>query len=420
MSNPLKTLVKLPLLILGLVSVSHAAEVRYRSCLLKLVDNVNVWETGDKAPINIVEFKFPESGSKYFGDRELSLASVPILKEVFGIYRRPMIARAMQRQFQTSRIVEAVPESQLPSLLEPGKVYTYVIHDDKIVFAQTRPGVVRDIASKHALLQDQGSPLRMAGEMWVDSKGKFHVDGGSGTFQPNDDDLARGLSFFRDHLGIKDIEAHKFVPAPPTASDEAKRLFSRFNMPVSVARSGRTAYAFSNLGEGSTIEEMDGSEIEADGKKYRVMKTNSVKSSESIYDTANLGLTKKGSEFRTSESKLDQSSPALAVALKKLPAGSKLTVQAKEDIFTTEYGLFPVSNGVVNLTRPAGYFNMEKSVRTGVGRSLSGKTDESFQAEFEGDPILRSILEQRLGLKPGAHAQSVPVIKQLRSEAKVE
>lgn len=420
MSNSIKTLVKLPLFILGLISVSHAAEVRYRSCLLKLVDSVNVWETGDKAPINIVEFKIPQSGGNYFGDRELSLASVPILKEVFGIYRRPMIARAMQRQFQTSRVVEAVPDSQLPSLLEPGKVYTYVIHDDKIVFAQTRPGVVRDIASKHALLQDQRSPLRMAGEMWVDSKGKFHMDGGSGTFQPNDDDLARGLSFFRDHLGIKNIEAHKFVPPPLTASDEAKRLFSRYNMPLSAVRSARTAYAFSNLGDGSTIEDMEGSEIEANGKKYKVMKTNSVKSSESIYDTANLELTKRGSEFRTSEPKLDKSSPAFSVARKQLPPGSKLTVQAREDFTTTEYGLFPVSNGVVNLTRPAGYFNFEKSVRTGVGRSLSGKTDESYQAEFEGDPVLRSILEQRLGLIPGAQAKSLPVIKQLRTEGSVE
>lgn len=417
MKTPYRLLIGLSLFYMGAVS---AAEVRYRSCLLKLVDDLHTRETGEQTPLNILEFRIPESGSKYFEGKELSLAPVPITREIFGVYRRPMIARAMQRTFQTSRLVEAVPEQQLPALLEPNKFYTYVIHDDKIVFAQTRPGRVRDYASKHALLRDQEKPLRMAGEMWVDDTGKLHIDASSGTFQPNNEDLARGLSFFRDHLGIKNVESHEYVPVAATSdaavNAEARRLFPRFNMPLSAARSARTAYAVSNLGSGSTIEEMEGQVIEVNNQKYQVLKTNSVTSKESIYDTSDFALTQKGAEFRTSEKTLIESSPAVAEAKKRIPAGEKLSLQAREEIQTTEFGLFPVDKGVVNITRPAGYLNFEKSTRTGVSRSLSGKSEVSYQAEFEGDPELQGILEKKLGLQAGSRPANVPVIKQLRSE----
>lgn len=418
MKNSFRSLSRLSLLTIGLISSSYAAEVRYRSCLLKIVDDIHARETGEQKPLNILEFRLPESGSKYFDGNELTMGPVPLVREVFGVYRRPMIARAMQRMFQTSRLVEGVPEKQLPALLEPGKFYTYVIHDDKVVFAQTRPGRVRDYASKHALLRDQESPLRMAGEMWVDDAGKFHIDASSGTFQPKNEDLERAHAFFRDHLGIKNVESHQFVPpaaTAPTATAEARRLFPRFNMPLSAARSTRTAYAVSNLGSGSTIEEMDGTDIEVDNKKYRVIKTNSLASTESIYDSPNLELTQKGSEFRTSDKKLNESSEAVVQARRRISPGAQLTLQAKEEIQTTEFGLFPVENGVVNVTRPAGYLNFEKSVRTGVGRSVTGKKETSIQAEFEGDPALRGIFEQRLGLEKSSHAQSGPVLRQLRS-----
>lgn len=423
MRTSFRMLIKLSLLSIGLVSVSEAAEVRVRTCLLKLVDDLHARETGEQTPLSIVEFKLPVSGNIYFDKNELQQAPVPLAREIFGLYRRPVIARAMQRQFQTSRIVESVPEKDLPNFLEPIKAYTYVIHDDKVVFAQTRPGRVRDFASKHALLRDQESPLRMAGEMWVDDTGKFHIDASSGTFQPQAEDLLRAQAFFRDHLGIQNIEAHQFVPplaAAPTATAEARRLFPRFNMPLSAARSVRTAYAVSNLGSGSTVEEMEGTVIEVDNKKYKVIKTNSVASTESIYDTANLELTRKGAEFRTSENKLDESSSAVSIARRRITPGSSLTIQAREEIQTTEYGLFPVTNGVVNITRPAGYLNLEKSVRTGVSRTLSGKREVSYQAEFEGDPALRSIFEQRLGLQAGTQSQNIPVINKLRNEDAAE
>jgi hypothetical protein len=191
-------------------------------------------------------------------------------------------------------------------------------------------------------------------------------------------------------------------------------------MPVSMARSSRTAYAVSNLGSGSTIEEMEGSVIEVENKKYKVLKTNSVTSSESIYDTPNFELSQKGTEFRTSERTLNESSDAVELARKRISPGAQLAIQATEEIQNTEFGLFPLENGVVNLTRPAAFLNVEKSTRIGLGRTLVGKKEVSIQAEFEGHPGLRNILEQRLGLEAGTQARNEPVINQLRSEAVLE
>jgi hypothetical protein len=89
--------------------------------------------------------------------------------------------------------------------LQEHQMYTYVIKDDQIVFAETGPGW-HDRLSKHLTLAEKDE-IYYGGEMFV-VNGKLHMSNASGTYMPDKADLPFLKKFMKDSYGL-DIE----VPA---------------------------------------------------------------------------------------------------------------------------------------------------------------------------------------------------------------
>ncbi len=206
------------LLILLASSYSDAGEVQQNRCRSSLLNLLHQFESRGARRLEIVEFHHGVNTREIFGSDSLRIASVPMLSNIFGIYRRPVVARAARGTFSDTLSLGDVPNSEFTRLLRPNTHYTYVIDDAKIVFAETRPGIMRNLASKHAILRDQTRDLHLAGEFYIDERGVFHFDGASGTFQPPNEVTQRGLTFFRDHLGISNAQVHLFESKAPKPS----------------------------------------------------------------------------------------------------------------------------------------------------------------------------------------------------------
>lgn len=86
--------------------------------------------------------------------------------------------------------------------LQEHQMYTYVIKDDQIVFAETGPGW-HDRLSKHLTLAEKDE-IYYGGEMFV-VNGKLHMSNASGTYMPDKVDLPVLKKFMKDSYGL-DIE----------------------------------------------------------------------------------------------------------------------------------------------------------------------------------------------------------------------
>jgi hypothetical protein len=198
------------LALLSISAISDAGEAQRNRCRNSLMNLLHQIESKGAGPLEMIEFRHGINTREIFVGGSLRIASVPMMREIFGVYRRPVVARSARALFSDRLSLGDIPNNEFTRLLKPNTHYTYVIDDEKIVFAETRPGRMRDYGSKHAILRDQSRSLHLAGEFHIDDRGVFHFDGASGTFQPPNEVTMRGLSFFRDHMGIPNAQIHLF------------------------------------------------------------------------------------------------------------------------------------------------------------------------------------------------------------------
>lgn len=210
--------------LLLLTSFASAIDVKINRCGSKIANALNRLEVKGASNLDIIEIKIDKPVDYIFGDHKLTMAPMASkFEEKKALYRYPGIAAKVLDRFETVKLIKNMPEADLAKLLEPNVIYTYTIQDQKLSIAKSKPGRIRDYASKHMLLSadESAGELRMGGEMWTDNKGVLHYDQGSGTYKPGAEDLKRAERFFRDHLGIKNSQAHFFEPPVVEAAPSA-------------------------------------------------------------------------------------------------------------------------------------------------------------------------------------------------------
>lgn len=210
------------LLLLTCSQFASAEELVNKKCQFTLMNMLYQYESKTKDRLEMFEFKVGKEATRDFGETDLKLQPIPFSKDIVAIYRRAPIARKVRSTFSENKVIANIPTKDFTKALKPNTSYTYVVTDDSIVFAQDKPLIMRNLGSKHALLRDQKKKLKLAGEFHVDENGVFHFDGNSGTFKPTKDDVDRGLTFFRDRMGIKNVEAHYYTPPSPAPTLESR------------------------------------------------------------------------------------------------------------------------------------------------------------------------------------------------------
>ena len=372
---------------------AHAGEAYKKKCAMGLLNALHKLESKLDEPLDIIEFKHGQDVAKILGDQKLKLGPVPLSREIAGIYRRSAVARTAQKAFSDVSFIGHIDNSKFPELLKPNTYYTYVLDDEKIRFAQTRPGKMRDYGSKHAILRDQKKDLRLAGEFWVDENGKFHFDGASGTFQPTNEQVKKGIAFFQDQMGIKDPQVHYFYPPAPKPV-EPKNYIPEISKPAltaSVVVSGAKLIANdkSNLQQVETlqnnllaIKDENGKEI-----KYKVIKQNQVINEELYYDSSDLALTKKNAELKVSSSypdtarkpasKLNDSDNSVRLA-RQYADGKKIAPVVSQKDESTQYLLIPVSGD-----SPSYRLSTSEITTKGLGAKASAGQNKKFETTIE-------------------------------------
>lgn len=208
-------------LLLSFASLALAGDVNINRCGMRIANALNRLEIKGASALDIIEVKIDKPIDYIFGERKLTLAPLESkFAEKKALYRYPGVASKVRDRFETVKFIENMPDKDLAKLLEPNTIYTYTIQDKKLSIAKSKPGIIRDFASKHMLLSadESAGDLRMAGEMWVDDKGILHYDPGSGTYKPGNEDLKRAEVFFKSHLGIEASQAHFFEAPVQTAA----------------------------------------------------------------------------------------------------------------------------------------------------------------------------------------------------------
>lgn len=400
---------------------AHAADIRTLRCKNSLANYLHRLESGSDEALEIFEFRHKKDVREIFGGQSLRISPVPMVREVFGIYRRPVIARGAKSLFVETRLIKNAPDADFIKSLKPNTYYTYIIDDEKITFAHTRPGKMRDFGSKHAILRDQKQDIRLAGEFWVDEKGVFHFDGSSGTFQPKNTETANGLAFFRDQLGIKNAQVHYFDPSLVPA----KEIVQPFRPGFAVARVG--SKFLSTTVRYSTVEKAVAYDIQQsndkiialkdkDGKQvtYKIVKGESTKTKETLFDTNDMILHKKRTELRSVAS-LDEKSEAVKLARKSGVNSKPILAQATEEQTYTSYYAYPVNNGKIDRSAPAFGLNVNEISYVGLRGALSGKKSSRFEARVEGDEFMVNQLQDHFKMQSLQNANKVSVIEKLQA-----
>lgn len=323
---------------------SFAGEMRVRTCRSSLLNLIyqSKYKVPDKLEINEMTFNF--SPGNVMGDVELKKVPLPLLKDAAAIFRRDGLARQAFKQFNDVKVIKNGPDKDFMNLLKPNIKYTYVIDDEKIRFAIQGPGIIRDYASKHALMRDQSKPLRLAGEMWKDDKGVLHIDGASGTFRPTNTDVERGKKYLKK-IGVSKIETHPFmVPAVAGVEGLEPLRTSHYGYSFLLSRTNKVVvFAFSasknNAPEtqAKRIKSLDGKEVilaDKNGKKttYRFARVYSESDKRVIRDTDSFEI------LRNSGRKI---------------SSTEIKPQMEERFTSTEFMAYPVRNGKVDEANPA-------------------------------------------------------------------
>jgi hypothetical protein len=339
---------------------SWAGEVVKRTCGVGLINTLHQLESKTDTKLEIFEFRLTKNPAEVFEGQTL-IKKKATLSKMFtpnGLYRTDPVARKVFKQFSETTFVGNVADSDLPSLLKPNTYYTYAVDDEKIRFAQTKPGILRNYGSKHIMIRDPDTNLRLAGEFWVDDKAKFHFDGSSGTFVPTNEQTAKGIKFFQDQMGIKDAEVHYFNPPAKTVmlTEPTDKSFSRtkaYLISRGVIRDMKMVKhdeehmnALQEINNSLvTIKDHEGHDL-----SYKVLRTNTIISEEHLFDTPDSALGKKGAFIKVeSVYESNQKVPfakdllkgsAVETAKKYGADASKLTPVASDKIEDTEYLLY--------------------------------------------------------------------------------
>jgi hypothetical protein len=354
------------------------AELITRTCGVKLINTLHRLESKSDEPLEIFELMLSKDASSYFQNQSLTKVDVPMLTSIAGIYRRDPVAKRAFKVFSDLRFSGPKLEKDLPKLLKPDTFYTYVVHDDKIRFAQTRPGKVRDYGSKHAMLRDQNMPLRLAGEFWVDKTSRFHFDGSSGTFLPTNTQVEKGIPFFKEHLGIEDAQVHYFSPPPKALTepiDKSSQLTRNYLISTGLVKT--VSLSSQDL---SSLNGLDKQVVELKNEKgekvqYNVVKTNTVIVDEKIYDTPDETLQKKKAEIKVSSVYEKGTSP-----------------QQKSRIPSSEVSRFSKSLGVDNSTLNLRTVKREEDTElVFYGKNAKPVLRMNLVESFQVDPVTNKI-----------------------------
>lgn len=410
-----------PLLASLILNSLQAADLRGLRCKNSLINYLHRLESGSNEPLEIFEFRHHKKLSSTFGDQSLKISPVPLMREVFGIYRRPLIAKGAKSLFIETRFVSNLSDAEFIKTLKPNTFYTYILDDEKITFAHTRPGKMRDYASKHAILRDQKKDVRLAGEFWVDEKGVFNFDGASGTFQPTNNETARGLEFFRDHLGIKNAKVHYFDPTLITQKEIVPPIIPN----ISLSKVGNkilsttVRYSTAEKAVAYQIEYSDGKMITLENEKgkkvqYKIVKQQMNTRSETLYDSDDLSLHKQNSELWSS-SLVDESRQAVRMA-RKMGIGMKdIHPQLMEEQNYTTYFAYPVIAGKVDETDAVFQINVNKINYVGLSDKLNGKRATSFEIRVEAHESILNKFQEHFHIDSSSTFPRVSAIEALKA-----
>jgi hypothetical protein len=356
------------------------------------------YESKTKENLDIIEFRHNIDTKKIFGEGSLKISPVPLMREIFGIYRRPLIARGTRSLFSDVKFIGDIPNKEFVSLLKPNTYYTYAIDDEKITFAVTRPGKMRDFGSKHAILRDQSHELHLAGEFYVDEKGVFHFDGASGTFQPPNTVTQKGLTFFRDEMGIENSQVHLFEPPPaPVKAPASQPKYRIPNYPGVRAVAFVNAHSYRNL-EGKTIELKD---EKGNLKPFKLELAESSVTKELIYDTKDFKLLKTNSELRATRELAGTSSAESLARIKT--GGDKLVQVAREErttkVFTTPERKF--------------FIQVDEVKMVGMDGKVKNKNATHYEYRVTGTDQSIAEIKKKLELSDPSGPENQIVLKQL-------
>ncbi|WP_408098907.1 hypothetical protein ACJVC5_08305 [Peredibacter sp. HCB2-198] len=371
--------------------LTYAGEAYRRTCAMNLLNALHKLESKSNEPLDMIEFKHGQDVAKIMGDQKLKLGPVPLSREITGVYRRSAVARTAQKTFSDVSFIGHIDNQDFAKLLKPNTYYTYVLDDEKIRFAQTRPGKMRDYGSKHAILRDQNKDLRLAGEFWVDEKGQFHFDGASGTFQPTNDQVKKGIAFFQDQMGIKDAQVHYFNPPAPKPAESHIPEISKPALTASAVVNGAKLVA-SDKNSLQEVEKLQNDLLaikDKNGKeiKFKLIKQNQVINEDLYYDSTDLALTQKKAELKVSSSYPDQarkpastlkdSDESVRMAL-NYTNGKKVAPVLSQKDESTQYLLIPVSGD-----SPAYRLSTSEITVKGLGVKASAGQNKKFETTIE-------------------------------------
>lgn len=412
----------LPFIFLIFVLVSaHAADIRTLRCKNSLANYLHRLESGSDEALEIFEFRHKKDVRDIFGDQSLRISPVPMMREIFGIYRRPVIARGAKSLFVETRLIQNAPDTEFIKSLKPNTFYTYIIDDEKITFAHTRPGKMRDFGSKHAILRDQKQDIRLAGEFWVDDKGVFHFDGSSGTFQPKNTETANGLAFFRDQLGIKNAQVHYFDPSLVPAKEIVQPVRPGFALARVGSKFLSTTVRYSTVEKAVAYDIRESNDKiialkDENGKEvtFRIEKGDSITTKETLFDTKDMALHKKKTELRAVAS-LDEKSEAVKLARQSGLNSKPILPQVTEEQTYTSYYAYPVINGRIDKSAPAFGMNVNEISYLGLSGSLKGKKISRFEARVEGNEFMVNQLQDHYKMQSLQNANRVSAIDTLKA-----
>lgn len=147
-------------------------------------------------------------------DHPPSEYGLPLRELKDSLKAKPVRAKGMANVIRhgvmtSSQGVRELDPAGFMRMLEPGRKYTYVLQDDKLVFAPTGTEAVENLFSKHMVL-GKFKKVAYGGELWVDEAGLLHVTNGSGSYTPDAALLDSVGELFKRNFGLAEVRVQAF------------------------------------------------------------------------------------------------------------------------------------------------------------------------------------------------------------------
>jgi hypothetical protein len=392
---------------------AYAGDVKIKECGWGIMSALNRLEVKGASKLEIIEFKIDKPIDYIFGEHKMVLAPLSS-KYKTQLYRLPGVGPFVNKfAFKETRFIPGVAEKNLAELLEHNAVYTYTIQDNKLTMAKTKPGFVRNYASKHAMLSanKEGGTLRMAGEMWKDEAGRIHFDPGSGTYKPNNEDLQRAEIFFKQHMGLTDAVPHYFKPAtampkaevfkPTKLTTKVKQLdnaqttievkrYINSSLKMQVMSSARHNQMEAMENEVITLKDPEGKEVQ-----YQFRRIETMVNEETYFDSLDMKLSKTNGQLKVNsqfaladeknitQNSISETDYAVKSARKTVVGNSPLSpiVLVRKEI--VQLALYPVKVPKGKKANPVFLLSLETKNVTSKTEKLKGKTETEYFSSIE-------------------------------------